>query len=882
MSNQSEVEEEEEEDYEEEEEEAEEEENPEYVAAVCQYTTVLKETPPGFDDNQYEVNYLKTTDNKPQQPVKKISTTTPSIATSNAKKSSFHIPTQKNTAVSAQRPCDKNSTFAPSSTLNAIGSRFQAHSSNSHPGAEGPTSQTDKGCVEYSGADSNSERLIEYCEEEDEEDENGGDAANMAVSGKLAIHLDTGETSRECCLNRLEGETIRSHTESPGGGTLEDNRPLFVKKCRGSFFENEAEKDEAVITDEGGIILTSSPPVPPPRNKNKENSMNQEQIKAINVSDSSPKPISNNSGCERAQQAPVIFDTTTTTTCSNTTSSTKGVEARLPGSFGEGKNVEYLEKEKVLGKSVLTAENNSDRSQSQSRSSSSDKNQQQHLRSNSSNNSYRRLGIVSMPPALTADQLDNQNSGKPARRISLDDLSAAFQGLNGGLRKTTPATNSSNSHMSPKPRQQQQPTCSSSHNFMDYQSDDSMLEEQHFQHQIIGDISAIKSGSQQQRRSKSEESLLDRADVQYLAGGGGSCCSSSVCSRRNSPLSHSSSAHQHLGQLQQQRSSATPPVVMAVGRSSFLRERSFVKEDSPSCSLANKSRIPIPITSSNREGADKFGGSSTGINVDHHRHTAGSNLDALGISSTSSSARPEYHPSSYATSSGRYDSAIHTSASSRYTSPYISPYTPPSSSSSHHTSTYNSIMLHDRPEHGSGSSHAYSSVAYRPTSAKEYNARYNYYSSVADPEAPPPSYLSSNSGGTVSPRWRRRSYDHDSDFVRYQRRSRPLSDYPSTTAAITANSSSPSASAAALTRSRSRSRVSEYDAYRGSGDGGYIVGTYSSRPGAGYLYGHSYYHDSSDDSGRLATSAVRHPRPPEYPPLSAEVSGRTRRYQPEK
>ena len=70
-SNQSEEEDEEEEDEDEEEEEEEEEDeeeeeeeeeedprNDDYVAAVCQYTTVLKETPPGFNDpsNKYEVN----------------------------------------------------------------------------------------------------------------------------------------------------------------------------------------------------------------------------------------------------------------------------------------------------------------------------------------------------------------------------------------------------------------------------------------------------------------------------------------------------------------------------------------------------------------------------------------------------------------------------------------------------------------------------------------------------------------------------------------------------------------------------------------------------------------------------------------------------------
>ena len=48
----------EEEDEDEEEEEEEDPRNDDYVAAVCQYTTVLKETPPGFNDpsNKYEVN----------------------------------------------------------------------------------------------------------------------------------------------------------------------------------------------------------------------------------------------------------------------------------------------------------------------------------------------------------------------------------------------------------------------------------------------------------------------------------------------------------------------------------------------------------------------------------------------------------------------------------------------------------------------------------------------------------------------------------------------------------------------------------------------------------------------------------------------------------
>ena len=68
----------------------------------------------------------------------------------------------------------------------------------------------------------------------------------------------------------------------------------------------------------------------------------------------------------------------------------------------------------------------SDRSHSQSRSSSSDK-------VNRNNAHYRRIGVVSMPPA-TGEQPEPELitgakiKSEVARRISLDDLSAAFQG----------------------------------------------------------------------------------------------------------------------------------------------------------------------------------------------------------------------------------------------------------------------------------------------------------------------------------------------------------------------------------------------------------------------------------------------------------------------
>ena len=64
----------------------------------------------------------------------------------------------------------------------------------------------------------------------------------------------------------------------------------------------------------------------------------------------------------------------------------------------------------------------SDRSHSQSRSSSSDK-------AGKHGGHYRRVGLVSMPPDHdTPDTTSGKSKADIARRISLDDLSAAFQG----------------------------------------------------------------------------------------------------------------------------------------------------------------------------------------------------------------------------------------------------------------------------------------------------------------------------------------------------------------------------------------------------------------------------------------------------------------------
>jgi hypothetical protein len=175
----------------------------------------------------------------------------------------------------------------------------------------------------------------------------------------------------------------------------------------------------------------------------------------------------------------------------------------------------------------------------------------------------------------------------------------------------------------------------------------------------------------------------------------------------------------------------------------------------------------------------------------------------------------------------------------------------------------------------------------------------------------------SGSGGSSSSScWRRRSYDHDSDYLRYQKQrvsSRPsVTDYissgvsggggssgvdrsssiigPGSAGGLT--SSAGGGSSAGL-RSRSRSRVSDYDPYRrsvepdvghigssGVSGGSHFTTSSYGQPGSGGSHYYSHYcgprvGDAEDHQ------SVRHPRPPDYSQMaSLEVSARTRRYHP--
>ena len=87
-----------------------------------------------------------------------------------------------------------------------------------------------------------------------------------------------------------------------------------------------------------------------------------------------------------------------------------------------------------LSKETKVVAGESDRSHSQSRSSSSEK-VKHRAGQGAGSGHFRRIGVVSLPPGQAEIQeteseasSGNVNKAEVARRISLDDLSAAFQG----------------------------------------------------------------------------------------------------------------------------------------------------------------------------------------------------------------------------------------------------------------------------------------------------------------------------------------------------------------------------------------------------------------------------------------------------------------------
>ena len=435
---------------------------------------MLKERPPGFKEDRYEVNY------QPYQHQKK--------------RNSPGAPST-------------GGGFFPTAIPNSESSYSRHHRQQS--------SSVERSLDGNGGGLSG--RQIEYCDEdegcedasdEDEEEEDG----QIAVSGKLAIHLDTGETSRECCLvnNRQqpteEAVSVASFRSQTKEDTYcySDEKPLFVKKYKsgGATFQDQD------LADGGG--RSAAPPIPPPRSKSKEGSFSgtgsgeplrssprSGKLVASGKNDRSP---ADKSTYYDAPEGPMfVVETGSNAAATQPPQSIKQVHGKpFQGSLDENKNLEFSEKKEVKSdESEVSPSYSSDRggaTATAGKTSSSSK----HLDPSRS----RRKGVVSMPPTELKEysSKSSKSDRSAAKRISLDDLSSAFQGVGGGgsagdLKRQS--SSRSRASQSPHP-------ISSAH---EYLSDESVPNG-------AGRHSSSRSAASggHQRRSKSEESLLDWVD----------------------------------------------------------------------------------------------------------------------------------------------------------------------------------------------------------------------------------------------------------------------------------------------------------------------------------------------------------------------------------
>ena len=487
-----------------------------------------------------------------------------------------------------------------------------------------------------------------------------------------------------------------------------------------------------------------------------------------------------------------------------------------------------------------------------------------------------------------------------ARRISLDDLSSAFQAL---VSKKSGSNNSSN-----KSRSSSSASASAKKQHIVKKSQSPRAADNHSDNSGVDERSSGKNGDRY--RSRSEESLLDTDEKLPYGGMIGS-------------------AEGGVGGVQNMvRSSASP------GSASSPRPPS----------RTSASRIPLPLRSS--ASPFNFAAALRGEKEDSvDRYSASSSIsDAAGMpmppqpppysvatgGGTANSA--DYNPSAHmrpeSTTSyliSRYGTAAAAAggdaASGRYGSYTI--YHNPSSHLPHgpQTSDYSAAAVVGNP----GTRASYAGTASGAAKAEYFRGSYPTHYGTSTTVGEDGTMVVGQVDSQISPRWRRRSYDYEN---------MPGSGPPQAQAAMatvrTTGSGRPlSELASGMARSRSRSRApTEYTDHGGGGHGqqhppppppappptssaiyhhhrygGHPMGY---RPASNYMYGHTYagYHIPMGHSSAAApTSAAAvsaanavaaastgmgipgaagqpmepHP-PPAYSRSDREISARLRRY----
>ena len=507
----------------EEEEEEEEDGNEEYVAAVCHYTTILKDAPPGFDEYEvYHYHNLNNQDTTDENEGAAIDTSPGQNWSSpsqqiNRHSNNFVFATQKEgfrlrASAKVENPSPSSSEIPP-----------QQKQKPRSGGSKLSSADTDNSKRLQPARSSSSERLI--------------DSSNDMAIGMA--NYTTGQSTQDDSSDVPQAVYIRPPARMRIFQTEVDEDDDDVEDDEELDEEHERQETSGGRDDDEE---EEEPPVPPPRSKSKESSLSSRGARREDLDGGAGG--TNVGGTSRSpNDRSVYFDAVQ---CNNDHSSvtsggvipprrtTPAGQDRSLGSFRESQNVESVEKKEVINSKLSEVASSGGDSCSRS---CSDHSGNKHLNSSSSGHhvrssrSHRSSQQQSRSSKTRPPGEVKSHNHQSARRISLDDLSSAFQAIISNssaavaaaatLSKKNQAAGGSSSSGSKAERKTQKALMNRSliaSVASDYcQSDNSGLGER-----TRSSAVASSSGPTPDRmRSRSEENLLDNRSVNNSSSGGG-------------------------------------------------------------------------------------------------------------------------------------------------------------------------------------------------------------------------------------------------------------------------------------------------------------------------------------------------------------------------
>ena len=507
------------------EDEEEEEGNEEYVAAVCHYTTILKDAPPGFDEYEvyhyHNLNNQDTTDENEgvandTSPGQNWSSPSQQI---NRHSNNFVFATQKEGF--RLRASAKVENPPPSSS-----EITQQKKPRSSGGSKLSSADTDNSKRLQPARSSSSERLID----------SSIDAVGMANYTGQSTQEDSSDVPQAIYIRPPARMRIFQTEVDEDDDDVDDDEEL----------EEEHERQETSGGRDDDEEEEEEPPVPPPRSKSKESSLSSRGARREDLEGGGgPGGIAAGGTSRSPNDRSVYFDAVQ---CNNDHSSvtsggvipprrtTPAGQDRSLGSFRESQNVESVEKKEVINSKLSEVASSGGDSCSRS---CSDHSGNKHLNSSSSGHHGGGGGGRSRSHRSSQQQSRSSKTRPPgeakshnhqsARRISLDDLSSAFQAIisNSSAAVAAAATlskkNAGSSSSGSKSERRTQKAlmnrsliASVASSSDCCQSDNSGLGERN---RSLA-VASSSSPAPDRMRSRSEENLLDNRSINSSGGGG--------------------------------------------------------------------------------------------------------------------------------------------------------------------------------------------------------------------------------------------------------------------------------------------------------------------------------------------------------------------------